>query len=163
MYNNSYSTALRLPYLTTAISQIQKYTAFSNCTRITKNNQTINHKGYYSEEHEWAPTFLTKGLAVITQRSTAFVAERKWQHHDTVSSLALALCSEAGELADVVAWTTKIKSVEDLYCIQDRIAQELADVTILLVRFAKINEIDLPKVIRQPQYYATYEHKVLRR
>lgn len=123
--------------------QIEKYTAFSKHTGITRKNQSIFQQVDICHENVWVPSFRTLGLAKIAEQSIAFVAARNWEQHDTTTSLALALCSEAGELADVVAWTTNLESHNDLIRIQDLIAQELADITILLVRFAKKYDIKL--------------------
>lgn len=114
----------------------------SKHTGITQYNQSIEVAVDISDEH-WLDTFLQTGLNDISKKSTSFVVDRQWEQHDTNMNLALALCAEAGELADVIAWTGNSVKEEKIERIRDRIAQELADIIILTVRFAKNHNINL--------------------
>ena len=138
-------------FLTKDTSQIEKYTALSDVTGITKTNQVIYQDIEHRNSNMWVPLFMSTGLRDLSKASTDFVASRKWQHHDTPLNLALALCSEAGELADVVAWQSTVSSQDKLLAMQNGIAQELADVTILLVRFARIHNIDIHNITCKPR------------
>jgi len=91
----------------------------------------------------WWVQFGENDLKEITNRSNAFVVKRNWESHDTVVNLALAMGSEAGELAEILAWTGDTVEVDRLGDVRDRMAQELADITILLVRFAAASRIDI--------------------
>ena len=123
---------------------IQKYTVHSKITGIGRSNQTINPVSAESAaQGTWTDQFYITGLASITAMSTAFVKTRQWEIHDTPTNLALALSSEVGELADVVAWTgDNIEESEKNRCL-DALAQELADITIILVRLASLTKTKL--------------------
>lgn len=69
--------------------------------------------------------------------------ERGWQHHDTPVKLALALSSEGGELAEILAWSDNVLTETQICGKLNNIAQELADITILLVRFASLHDTSL--------------------
>jgi len=116
---------------------IQKYTVHSGSTGILRSNQTISP---WVEESvarpKWTEQFYGMGLASITAMSTTFVKTRQWEIHDTPTNLALALGSEVGELADVLAWSGDCIPEDDKERCLDALAQELADVTIILVRLA---------------------------
>jgi NTP pyrophosphatase (non-canonical NTP hydrolase) len=84
---------------------------------------------------------MEQGIHNVSRLSASFVAQRGWQHHDTPTKLALALCSEVGELADTLAWCDDSVCQEDAALRQNDIAQELADITIILVRYAAIHGI----------------------
>lgn len=75
----------------------------------------------------------------------AFTEERDWgQFHDP-KSLILALVGEVGELAELFQWLpadTAADRVRDEH-LHDRVADELADVVIYLVRLADVLDIDL--------------------
>lgn len=117
-------------------------------TGVTKDNQTLVVDARTAippvqPNQDWKNTFFTYGINDITCRSVDFVAKRRWEHHDTTMNLILSLCSEAGELADVVAWKGEQLGANEISDIRDKIAQELADVIIVLVRFAKKNNIQV--------------------
>lgn len=129
--------------------KIQKYTEFSTSTGITKQNQTILHDGATADENtatkkkKWTKEYAEYVLNAIAERSSRFVSERAWQHHDTATNMQLALASEVGELAGVFAWTGDCVRPAKYSDIRDKAAQELADITILLVRVCAQYKIDL--------------------
>ena len=96
----------------------------------------------------WLSHFLSTGVNDICKTSCEFVRARQWDHHDNARNLVMAMCSEAGELVDVMAWTTAIKTAQELQRCQDKTAQELADIVIILVRLAKMSEIDLVRLMK---------------
>ena len=100
------------------------------------------------DRREWLATFLSVGLSRVTEKSFAFVMTRNWESFDTSHNLALALCSEAGELAEVVAWKGAIATGSEVELLRARLAQELADIVILLVRFVCINGIEVAELVR---------------
>jgi len=57
-------------------------------------------------------------------------------HYDIIFNLVLALSSKIGEIADILAWRGNALPIEHRNKTRDKIAPELADVTILLMRFA---------------------------
>jgi len=123
---------------------IQKYTVHSKSTGIGRSNQSINPVGAESAEKPmWTEHFYSTGLPSITAMSTAFVKTRQWEIHDTPTNLALALSSEVGELADIVAWAGDYIEESDKNRCLDSLAQELADITIILVRLASLAKANL--------------------
>lgn len=121
--------------------QIVKYTELEQQTGVTKDNQTLLtdpevKELAISEKREWQDAFYGHGINDIKARSIEFVTKRQWTQHDTTKNLTLALCSEVGELTDVIAWSGDIIPGENVARVRDKIAQELADVIILLVRLA---------------------------
>jgi len=137
-----------LTFFFVSISQIEKYTAHSNHTGVYKDNQTL---GIVAAVQCTAGEMLSAGFSEIRKRSHAFVEDRGWKKHDTAESLCLALLSEVGELADLVAWKSPSRPTSDFNSLRDKIAQELADVTIILLRLSDLHEIDLS----QPEAYMT--------
>lgn len=85
--------------------------------------------------------FLDVGLDNITFKSLKFVRERKWEKHDTTTNLTLALSSEIGELADLFAWVGNDISAQKANDMHDKVAQELADIIIILTRIAHLHSI----------------------
>lgn len=75
--------------------------------------------------------------------STKFVNDRDWNNHDTTTNLCLAIVSEIGELAGIVAWTGDTMEAHQLCELRDELSQELADVTILLTRLCELYNFPL--------------------
>ena len=75
----------------------------------------------------------------------AFTQERGWQQFHDPKSLALALVGEVGELAELLQWLPADEAVELLSTEprQTRIAEEMADVLLYLVRLADVVGVDL--------------------
>jgi NTP pyrophosphatase (non-canonical NTP hydrolase) len=71
-----------------------------------------------------------------------FAAERDWEQFHTPKNLAMAIGSEAGELLDVLRWSTG--GMEDLSADdRSRATKEMADILIFLVRMADVLDVDL--------------------
>ena len=83
-----------------------------------------------------------QGLALTL---SAFARERDWEQFHSPKNLAMALSSEAGELAEVFQWMTEDASREaarDPGTAQ-AVRDELADVLLYLVRLADVLGVDL--------------------
>jgi NTP pyrophosphatase (non-canonical NTP hydrolase) len=81
-------------------------------------------------------------LPALATRLRAFAAARSWERHHTPRNLALALAGEVGELCAELQWEREDDPrvwSEDL---RARVADEIADVLIYLVRFADVSGID---------------------
>ena len=128
--------------------QIEKYTVFSRSTGITQTNQVNICDSADGGGREWLAAFLSMGLSRVTEKSFAFVRARNWQSFDTLDNLALALCSEAGELAEVVAWKGDVVASSEERLLRARLAQELADIVILLVRLVRVNGIEVAELVQ---------------
>ncbi len=84
-------------------------------------------------------------LVELREAMRSFTEERDWQQFHDPKSLLLALVGEVGELAELFQWipadqATVMASRADL---GDRVAEELADVLLYLVRLADVLQIDL--------------------
>jgi len=80
----------------------------------------------------------------------AFVAEREWEPFHDPKNLAMAVVSEAGELAAELRWVEGAKS--DAHCRdpahRQAVADEIADVAITLLMLADRIDLDLPEACR---------------
>lgn len=100
---------------------------------------------YCENSNEWIHHLVHGGLLAITNKSYSFVKERNWDRHDTIMNLTLALSSEIGELADVLAWIDNDIPPSQISRTRDKMSQELADIIIILVRLAGSYAIDAAK------------------
>jgi NTP pyrophosphatase (non-canonical NTP hydrolase) len=80
----------------------------------------------------------------LRDRLRAFAAARDWPRFHTPRNLALALAGEVGELAAELQWTADADLEGHLAepAARARLADEVADVLIYLVRFADVCGID---------------------
>ena len=120
----------------------------SHATGVDKGNQRIasaSAPGVVTTD----PMMYSVLLKEIREKSFSFVRERGWERHDTQNSLFLALVSEVGELADLVAWVDCEDGIKEEECslFRNKMAQELADVTIYLLRCASKGGVDLSNVL----------------
>ncbi len=75
-------------------------------------------------------------------RIRQFVADRGWQrYHSRQRSLALAICSEAGELAALYRWNESPDP--------DRVADEVADIAIFCISLCNRLNLDLEQCIAE--------------
>lgn len=82
-------------------------------------------------------------LAELRERLRRFAEERDWVRFHTPRNLALALAGEVGELAAELQWLTDEEAAAPSSEATARIADELADVLIYLVRLADVMDVDL--------------------
>jgi NTP pyrophosphatase (non-canonical NTP hydrolase) len=93
-----------------------------------------------------------------------FAAERDWQPFHTPKNLAMALMVEAAELAEIFQWMTPEQSQEagsDLV-IQERVADEVADVLLYLVQIADHAGVDLKRAVGRKLVKNTKKHPPVR-
>lgn len=81
----------------------------------------------------------------LTEQLRAFTAARDWDQFHTPKNLAMALAGEVGELAAEFQWLTpeEADGVRDPGPLRQRVADEMADVMIYLVRLSDVAGIDL--------------------
>ena len=74
-----------------------------------------------------------------------FTEERDWGRFHDPKSLVLALTGEVGELAELVQWVPAEEALRRLAeePLATRVAEELSDVLLYLVRLADVLDIDL--------------------
>ena len=146
-----------------------KYTDYSHRTGITADRQSqstvggTNDDSTHSEVDDGGDSSSDNSndgeedihndpsIAALTQRIRAFATDRQWSRYHTPRNIALAMMGEVGELAELFQWKGDGNegapqgltnfSEEDV----DHVRQELADVTIYLMRLADVCGVDLAK------------------
>jgi hypothetical protein len=87
----------------------------------------------------------------LSSALTAFAAERNWDQFHSPKNLSMALTGEVGELSEIFQWLTEEASMsaainpETATAVRD----ELADVTLYLVRLASVLGVDLNEAVTQ--------------
>jgi dCTP diphosphatase len=93
---------------------------------------------------------MTGDLEDIGARLRRFAQERDWEQFHTPKNLSLALMGEVGELAAELQWLTEEqihRKLNDSH-LRDRLADEMADVLIYLIRLADVTDVDLISAVR---------------
>lgn len=88
---------------------------------------------------------MSEGIEGLTAALRQFADERDWAQFHTPKNLVMALVGEVGELIEHFQWLTPEESaaVMDDDTSAQRIADELADVFIYLVRLSDVLGVDL--------------------
>jgi NTP pyrophosphatase (non-canonical NTP hydrolase) len=118
---------------------IQKYTAYSSTTNITKTSRqlidgNINFDPTNDKENINNNYFFCE-LQFVKHRALQFTREREWDSYDTPKNLLFATNSELAELCEIFQWkeqddTTRTLS-DDKW---NQAAQEIADVLIYALK-----------------------------
>ena len=79
-----------------------------------------------------------------------FAQDRDWDQFHSIRNLLLALVGEVGEVAEIVQWTKD----EDIPALlndggREKLAEELADILLYLVRLADRSGVDLEKAVKE--------------
>ena len=113
-----------------------KYTQYSHLTGVTKDNQSTESEDIQSPI---SITELVEALPSLTEEIKEFAEARNWAQYHTPRNLVLAMLGEVGELAELIQWKSDLDtskasplSSDEL----DKLSQELADVSIYLLRLA---------------------------
>ncbi len=95
-----------------------------------------------------SPLIDVKGLS---EALAAFAAERDWDQYHSPKNLGMALSGEVGELSEIFQWLTEeaSKSVATNPDTATAVREELADVTLYLVRLASVLGVDLNEAVTQ--------------
>ncbi len=88
--------------------------------------------------------------AALEKAIEAFARPRGWEQFHSPKNLAMALTGEVGELVELFQWLTEAQSIEAMKDPQqaERIREEMADVTIYLVRLATVLGVDLDAAVK---------------
>lgn len=80
----------------------------------------------------------------------AFAAERQWEPYHTPKNVGIALACEVGELLEPFRWLTGDESRQVCAdpAAREAIADELADVAILVCQFSVASGIDISDAIK---------------
>jgi dCTP diphosphatase len=87
-------------------------------------------------------------LLELRDAMRAFAAERDWEQFHTPKNLASALAVEAAELMEPFQWLTPEQSAQLDAPTKARVADEIADVLLYLVRLADRLDIDIAAAAR---------------
>ena len=85
-------------------------------------------------------------LAELSELVERFVADRDWSRYHTPKNVAAALSIEAAELQEIYLWRDDDDRAEEK---RADIEGEVADITICLLNFCKVMDIDLPSAVRR--------------
>ena len=85
---------------------------------------------------------MTDRLVELGDAVDAFVAERDWAQFHTPKNLAMSVAIEAAELMEHFQWGTDAGSAALDAAQRKRVAQEMGDVLIYLVRLSRVLDID---------------------
>jgi dCTP diphosphatase len=83
----------------------------------------------------------------IAERLRRFAAERDWAQFHSPKNLAMALVVEAAELVEHFQWRTEPESAALDDAARARVAEEIADVQIYLIRIADRLGVDLAAAV----------------
>jgi len=84
-------------------------------------------------------------LEDLRHRMRAFTNERDWEQFHDPKSLLLAIVGEVGELSELFQWlpATDARGLAQEDPLRSRVAEEMSDVLLYLVRLADVLGIDL--------------------
>lgn len=90
-------------------------------------------------------------VGALTQALAAFAAERDWDQYHSPKNLVMALTGEVGELTEIFQWLSEEASQSAAHSPETATAvrEELADVTLYLVRLASVLGVDLNEAVTQ--------------
>lgn len=130
-----------------------KYTEYSQKTGITKTIgqstvETLEHDSVVTNDEDdsalqWRNTFVEQSVPALTSRTRQFAIDRDWLRYHTPRNLLLALTGELGELAEIFQFKGDDEDQSLSMAEQDKVGQEIADVTIYLIRLADVCGLSL--------------------
>ncbi|KAL7529941.1 hypothetical protein ACHAXR_005740, partial [Thalassiosira sp. AJA248-18] len=121
-----------------------KYTNYSEQTGITTTQgQSTIDSPTKSSSNAMEDTTTVEGITLLIRN---FANERLWNRYHTPRNIALALLGEVGELAELFQWRFDEGGIELSEEELDKIGQEVADVSIYLLRLADVCHVPLGEV-----------------
>ncbi|MBS0658449.1 MAG: nucleotide pyrophosphohydrolase [Verrucomicrobia bacterium] len=91
---------------------------------------------------------MSDSIGALTAEIRAFCEARDWRQFHGPKEMAVALAAEAGELLQHFVWQSAEQSERRVLERREAIADEMADVGILLLEFADTVGIDLAAAMR---------------
>jgi NTP pyrophosphatase (non-canonical NTP hydrolase) len=88
-------------------------------------------------------------LENLNRRLKAFARERDWEQFHSPKNLSMALIAECAELVEHFQWLSEAESKNLADEKKDRVAMEMADILIYLIRIAERLDIDLLDAARR--------------
>jgi dCTP diphosphatase len=98
--------------------------------------------------------FMTTKLLVtqgLEDKLLQFARDRDWEQYHAPRNLLMALVGEVGELAEIFQWMTEAEAADAMRNPEtaQRIREEMADVTMYLVRLASVLRLDLDAAVQE--------------
>ena len=95
-------------------------------------------------------TQLVSDIEDLTLQMRRFTEARDWGRFHEPTSLTLALVGEVGELAELLQWlpAEEQSAAVRQQPLHDRLAEEMADVLLYLLRLADVTGVDLAEATR---------------
>lgn len=98
--------------------------------------------------------FMTTKLLVtqgLEDKLQQFARDRDWEQYHAPRNLLMALVGEVGELAEIFQWMTEAEAADAMRNPEtaQRIREEMADVTMYLVRLASVLRLDLDAAVQE--------------
>lgn len=88
-------------------------------------------------------------ISELQRRLRAFAAERDWDQFHSPKNLAMAIATETDELLELFQWLTEAEAAaladDDL----ERVAEELADIQLYVLRIADALKISIPAAVER--------------
>ena len=122
-----------------------KYTEYSESTGIT----TTEGQSTIDSPTKISTNEMEDTVEGVTYMIRHFANERLWNRFHTPRNIALALLGEVGELAEIFQWKFDEGKIDLSEEVLDKVGQEIADVSIYLIRLADISHVELGKVAMQ--------------
>jgi dCTP diphosphatase len=99
------------------------------------------------DTNDWTAVFLEHAVPALSLRAQRFAIDRDWLPYHTPRNILMALLGELGELAELLQFKGDDGSVTLSTATElNKISQELADVTIYLLRLADVTGTDIGRV-----------------
>jgi dCTP diphosphatase len=121
-----------------------KYTNYSEHTgiTITEGQSTMDSPAKTSTNGIEEDTNTVEGITLLIRN---FANERQWDRYHTPRNIALALLGEVGELAELFQWCGDEGMIHELFPEEtlDKVSQEIADVSIYLIRLCDVSRVSL--------------------
>jgi dCTP diphosphatase len=86
-------------------------------------------------------------FADLLTAAASFRDRRNWKQFHSVKNLAAAIAVEAGELQEILIWTSAVDEHETVTRERHRIEEELADILIHCANLALAADIDIPEAL----------------
>jgi dCTP diphosphatase len=86
-------------------------------------------------------------ISALQLRLREFANAREWEQFHSPKNLAMALAGEAGELLEIFQWLSELQSSDLDDEDRDRVAEEMADIQIYLLRLADVLALSLSAAV----------------
>jgi len=85
-------------------------------------------------------------LLILRDKLRVFAEERDWDQYHSPKNLTMALMVEVAELMEHFQWLTEAQSIDLEIEIKVKVAEELADILLYLIRLSDKLNVDLQEV-----------------